>query len=79
MGDPPPVKLVADWLPIPLDDPVDVPAVAPPEVVPPEVEVPGDELLVLLRLKTFELELEDPMRVPPTPGVPEAPLTVEPG
>ena len=79
MGAPPPVKLVADWLPIPLDDPVDVPAVVPLEVVPPEVEVPGDELLVLLRLKTFELELVDPIPVLPIPGVPAEPLTVEPG
>lgn len=88
IGAPPPVKLVADWLPIPpdefealLEETVAAPLEPGPEVEP---ELEG-ELVPELRLKTDEelpgldvpIPPEEPKLVDPV--VPCVPPTVEPG
>jgi hypothetical protein len=93
-GDPPPVKLVADWLATPgepevADPEVSVPLVAPPvavepvvgELVPPELLVPGDEDPNALDPDEDDpnaLDPEEDEPYAPAPGDPKADCELEP-
>jgi hypothetical protein len=86
-GDPPPVKLVADWLATPGDELVDVdPDVSVPPVAPPVAVEPGVVDPVLPKLlvpgdedpKALDPDDEDPNALDPAEEEPYAPAPDDP-